>query len=44
MIFSDIVFKNCNDPFDSKNKLDLYVPDNVIPGPLLVYVHGGNLK
>lgn len=41
MILSDIMFKNSSDPSDSKNKLDLYVPDNVISGPLLVYVHGG---
>lgn len=40
-IFSDLVFKKSSDPSDTKNKLDLYLPDDMMSGPLLVYVHGG---
>jgi acetyl esterase/lipase len=38
-IFSDL---NYADPSEPKNRLDLYLPENVISGPLIVYVHGGN--
>ena len=43
-IFSDLVFKDSTNPSETKNKLDLYVPDDPISGPLLVFVHGGAWK
>ena len=42
MIYHNLVFKQSNDPSDAKNKLDIYLPENVMSGPLLIYVHGGN--
>ncbi len=29
------------DSYLSKQSFDLYLPDDPLPGPLLVYVHGG---